>query len=100
MQSAEQLRQQNLAMIDAWQQSGLSQKQYCLQNNIAYHIFHYWYKRYRDKQAGNGGDPAGFIPLIVNGASSTGYVELQFPDGKKILFHGPVSVDYLKAMIA
>ena len=99
MQSSTQLRQQKLAMIDAWQQSGLSQKQYCLQNNIAYHIFHYWYKRYRDKQAARGSDPAGFIPLTVNGASSTGYVELQFPDGKKILFHGPVSVDYLKAMI-
>ena len=100
MQSSEQLRQQNLTMIDAWKQSGLSQKQYCLQNNIAYHIFHYWYKRYRDKQAARGSDPTAFIPLIVNGASSTGYVELQFPDGKKILFYGPVSVDYLKAVIA
>jgi len=100
MQSTEQLREQNIAMINAWQQSGLSQKQYCLQNNIAYHIFHYWYKRYRDKQAGRGSGSAGFIPLTVNGASATGYVELQLPDGKKILFHGPVSVDYLKAMIA
>ena len=100
MQSSTQLRQQKLAMIDAWQQSGLSQKQYCLQNNIAYHIFHYWYKRYRDKQAARGSDPAGFIPLTVNVASAGGYIELQFPDGKKILFHGPVSVDYLKAMIA
>jgi hypothetical protein len=87
-------------MIDAWQQSGLSQKQYCLQNNIAYHIFHYWYKRYRDKQIAQGSNSAGFIPLTVNRVSSTGYVEVQFPDGKKILFHGPVSVDYLKAMIA
>ena len=100
MQSTEQLRQQNIAMIEAWQQSGLSQKQYCLQNNIAYHIFHYWYKRYRDKQIAQGSNSAGFIPLTVNGVSSTGYVEVQFPDGKKILFHGPVSVDYLKAMIA
>jgi hypothetical protein len=100
MQSTEHLRQQNVAMIEAWQQSGLSQKQYCLQNNIAYHIFHYWYKRYRNKQAANASNPAGFSALTVNGTSSTGYTELQYPDGKKILFHGPVSVDYLKVLIA
>jgi len=88
MQSTEQLRQQNIAMIEAWQQSGLSQKQYCLQNNIAYHIFHYWYKRYRDKQAARSSNPAGFISLTVNGASAGGYVELQFPMAKRFYFMG------------
>ncbi len=29
-------------------QSGLSQKQYCEQNNIRYYVFHFWNKRYKD----------------------------------------------------
>jgi len=97
MQSSEELRRQNIAMIDAWEQSGLSQKQYCLQNNIAYHIFHYWYKRYRLKQTVGTGD---FVPLAINGSICTVCAELQLPDGTRILFHQPVSAEYLKALLS
>lgn len=98
MQTREQLQEQKYAMIEQWQQSGLSQKQYCLQHSIVYHHFHYWYSRYRNMQtAGNAGD---FIPVTMNAASSTGSIELQLPDGKRILFHQPIGVDYLKALIA
>ena len=99
MQDKEQLRRKSLLMIESWRQSGLSQKQYCLQNNIAYHIFHYWYKRYRDQQSAKQANPGDFIPVTINAVFSTAYVELQLPNGKKILFHQPVSIDYLKAMI-
>jgi hypothetical protein len=99
MQNREQLQEQKYAMIEQWQQSGLSQKKYCEQNNIAYHHFHYWYKRYLD-QRGDNTNTTGFIPVTLNAASSAGCIELQWPDGKKILFHQPVSVDYLKALIA
>src|SRR5690349_14306368 len=99
MQDKEQVRRQNLSMVESWRQSGLSQKQYCLQNKIAYHVFHYWYKRYRDRQSTNQSNPKAFIPVTIDTVSSTAYVELQFPNGKKILFHQPVSIDYLKAMI-
>jgi hypothetical protein len=37
MQTREQLQAQKYAMIEQWQQSGLSQKKYCEHNNIAYH---------------------------------------------------------------
>lgn len=98
MQTREQLQGQKYAIIEQWQQSGLSQKKYCEQNTIAYHHFHYWYKRYRNRQAA---DSAGeFVPVLVNAAASAGSIELQLPDGKKILFHQPISVDYLKALIA
>jgi hypothetical protein len=100
MQTIEQLREQKHAMIEQWQHSGLSQKKYCEQNNIAYHHFHYWYKRCRDQRAAESASAAGFIPVTLNVASSAGCIELQLPDGKKILFHQPVSVDYLKALIA
>jgi hypothetical protein len=96
MGSKEQLRQEKLAMIALWQQSGLSQKQYCLQNNIAYHIFHYWYKIYRADQSADSGS---FVTLNIAPPPQAN-VEIYFTDGRRIIFHQPVSADYLKALIA
>ena len=47
MRSNEEVEQQMFAMIQSWQQSGLTQKAYCQEHAVSYHIFHYWYKRYR-----------------------------------------------------
>jgi hypothetical protein len=83
-----------------WQQSALPQKQYCAQNKIAYHVFHYWYKRYRDEQGINR-QPSSFIRMNVQSALSSGpVVELVLVDGTHILFHQPVSSDYLKSLIS
>ena len=98
MQYDQQTRQQMIGMIVSWKQSGLSQKQYCEQNNVRYYVFHYWYKRYREVKERS------FIPLDVPSSpvSSTGTaeVEIVLADGKRILFHHPVSSDYLKAVIS
>ena len=96
MESKEQQGREHLAMIAAWQQSGQSQKQYCLQNNVAYHKFHYWYKIYRDKESAGRGS---FVALNIT-PPAQGNLELLLADGRRIIFHQPVSVEYLKALIA
>ena len=102
MQYDEQTQTQMFAMVASWKQSGLSQKQYCEQNNIRYYVFHYWYKRYKDIQAPE--KDAGFVALNVKPSLSSDScnagIELLLPDGKRILFHQPVSSDYLKALIS
>jgi hypothetical protein len=102
MQYDEQTQQQMLRMITSWKQSALSQKAFCEQNNIRYYVFHYWYKRYRDNQSAEAKEKT-FIPLNVSPSSAfnqrTAEVEIVLPDGKRILFHQPVSSDYLKAII-
>ncbi len=102
MQKDVTIRKQMLAMITSWQQSGLSQKAYCLQHNIRYHVFHYWYKCFRDLQS-----PAkdeGFIPLKIQPVNSihtaSAVVELLLPDGRRLLFHQVVPSDYLKSLIS
>lgn len=101
MQYDEQTHQRMLSMIEAWKQSGLSQKAYCGQNNIRYYVFHYWYKRYRDQQEAVGNNA--FIPLNITSspclAACAANIEMILPDGKRILFHQPLSSDYLKALI-
>ena len=59
----------------------------------AYHRFHYWYKRFRDRKAS-----AAFIPVKIE-TPVTGSVELILPDGKRLSFHKLMSFDYLKALL-
>ena len=100
MQKDVQVREQMFSIISSWQQSGLSQKSFCEQHNIRYHVFHYWYKCYRDLQSSTKDE--GFIPLKIQPSvnDSCAYVELLLADGKRLLFHSPVSSDYLKALIS
>lgn len=95
MQSSE-LQQQMFNHIEQWQNSGLSQKTFCQQINLAYNSFHYWYRRYRLKE----GRPASaFIKLGVSPVAASSHMELIMPDGKRLVFHQPVSADYLKVLI-
>lgn len=98
MQSRIQQREHKFLMIEDWQNSGLSQKQYCLQHEVAYPQFQYWYKRYRMHQSKDASVAAGFITVALQDTRMGG-VELHLPDGKKLLFHQPVKVTYLKALI-
>ena len=96
MESRQQIREHYLSMIATWQQSSQNQKQFCLQNNIAYHIFHYWYKVYRNEQTAAGGS---FVAVKIAPPLQAN-AELHLTDGRRIVFHEPVSADFLKALIA
>lgn len=96
MKSKDDVQQRMFNYIDQWQQSDLTQKAFCHQVNLRYHIFHYWYKRYRKSS-----EPASsFIKLNVSASSTVSHAELILADGKRLLFHQPVSADYLKALIS
>jgi len=64
MQTKKEQRAQNLEMINGWQQSGTTQKAFCIANNIAYHVFHYWYGIYRSEQKATGL----FLPVNITPA--------------------------------
>ncbi len=60
-----------LSLVEQWTESGLSQKQFAQDNQIKYHTFTYWVKRYRQQQNQNNG----FIPIdltTASGNTSTG----------------------------
>ncbi len=61
MPATKEQRTQYLGMIQQWQQSGLSQKGFCVANNIAYHVFHYWYGVYKSAQKSSGL----FLPVTI-----------------------------------
>lgn len=97
MQSKEEVKQQMFDKIEQWQQSGLTQKAYCQQNDIPYHVFHHYYRRYRSKDKN---DEPSFIKLHPAPSYVPVHTELVLTDGKRLLFHQGVSPDYLKALIS
>ena len=92
-----EVREQMFSMISNWQQSRLSQKAFCIQNDIPYHVFHYWYKVYRNA---NATPISSFVQLQVSSIPGSSVAELICTDGKRLVFHQPVSADYLKALIS
>jgi hypothetical protein len=64
MQDKKDQRLKLMEMIPQWQKSGLTQKEFCATNNIAYHVFHYWYGVYRTKQKSTDS----FIPVKIRPA--------------------------------
>jgi hypothetical protein len=64
MQAKKEQRAQKLEMIRDWQQSGTTQRAFCIDNNIAYHVFHYWYGVYRSEQK----DTGLFVPINITPA--------------------------------
>jgi hypothetical protein len=87
-------------MIEHWKGSGLSQKAYCRQQNLSYHVFHYWYKVYRDEKGEDSGQQASFVPLrLQQPITHSAILELVLSDGKRILFHHQPSADFIKALL-
>ena len=57
-----------IAIIQQWRDSGLTQKQFCAEQNIKLCTFHYWLKKQRLENEPN--PAAGFIPIAVSSSSN------------------------------
>jgi hypothetical protein len=98
MANNEAIRSEMFKKIEAWKQSGLSQKVWCSEQHVTYHIFHYWYGQYRKLQAVTQTNQD-FVGLTAKPASSSSACEVVYPDGTRVVFHEPVSVSYLKSLL-
>jgi len=85
------------AIVEVWQQSGLSKKTFCAEQGITYHRFHYWHQRYKIRHVTPANDGPSFIPLDLR--FNTASAELIYPDGRRIVFHQGVDAAYLKALL-
>ena len=98
MHSQPEVRGQMFNLIEQWQQSGLTQNVFCQQQSIKYHVFHYWYKRYRQNKGEV--NNSSFVKLQIAKPASSGSVEIYYPGGVRLVFHEPVSSNYLKTLIS
>ena len=95
-------RKAMMALIEQWQKSGLRQKDFYQQHNIAAHVFYYWLKCFRMQQDGKVikqlPKAGSFIQLQPLEIKAINNVEIRLPNGIRIFFNSQVSVDYLKAL--
>jgi hypothetical protein len=103
-------KEQMFLVIEGGKRSGQSQQAYCKEQGIRYHVFHYWYKLYRDEQQATTKPAATFIelqvqqeatiPAITTSITTTATnVELLLPDGKRLLFHSSVEACFLRSLL-
>ncbi|MHB2148148.1 IS66 family insertion sequence element accessory protein TnpA [Calditrichota bacterium LG25] len=83
MSKADENRQDEMfKIIEAYQQSGLSQPAFCRQQGLNKSTFLYWLKKYRKEKQND------FLPLSVNESKTSFNLELDLPNGIKIRIEG------------
>lgn len=102
MESPDQTtRQLMFSLIEFWKGSGKSQKAFCLEKSIAYPKFHYWLKKYNDEK--NEGEDLGpsFSQVTIKKQNEVrpNHIELQYPDGRKLVFPQGVDASFLRALL-
>lgn len=95
MTTKSEKQQAMFTMIESWKNSGRSQQDFCKTENVAYCVFHYWYKKYRGEQT-TSGSPA-FVPVHIQSGSPV--AELIFPDGRRVNFYHSVEASFLRALL-
>lgn len=88
--TSEQMRE----VVTAWQQSGLSKKAFCHQQNIRYGTFHYWHKRLHQSPP-----CGGFTELRVEEPDSRFRFQIRFTSGARMMFEGEPSVSWLRELL-
>ena len=100
MRNDPEVRQQMFELIEQWKQSGIAQNAFCEQQSIRFHKFYYWYKCYRSVNDIFEKNNRGFVKLKIEKPSVASSVEIHFTGGVRVLFHEPVSSNYLKTLIS
>ena len=99
MRNNAEVKSNMFSHIDQWKSSNQSQKSYCIEHGIPYHVFHYYFKRYREVHVKRNEDMPSFVKLRLDPPGVMAHAELILPDGKRLVFHQAVSSAFLKALI-
>ena len=68
--------------IEAWQSSGQTQQAYCKTNELSYHRFGYWRRKFRQRsQEAQSRKGSGFVPVTPSATSQSTGLSLAFPSG-------------------
>ena len=98
MHSDTAFRQQMFALVGSWEGSGKTQREFCSEQDISFHRFTYWLRRYREHQKEASGAAPSFIPLSLDAAIGSS-AEIIYPDGRRLIFHQAVAAQFLKALL-
>jgi len=82
--------------IEKWKLSGLTKKEFCLNERLNYQTFMGWMGRRKPKSSNL---KSNFIPLQMNLASGGPFAEVHLGNNRRIIFHQPVSLEFFQAVL-
>jgi hypothetical protein len=90
-----------------WQESGLTQQQFCDREKLSVKTFGNWLKKYREK--GSGKEPGtessnAFIPVELPGTvelppAGANQIEITYPGGTRVTCPANIGIQQLKTLI-
>jgi hypothetical protein len=87
------------SLIEIWKASGKTQKDFCQEKDLAYHKFHYWFKKY-NSQHPQATEESPFVSVSMRPASTPGSLEIVYPDGRRLIIHQQVDAGFLRALLS
>ena len=87
--------QEKEAIILQWQQSGLSRKEFCDQQQISYNSLVSWCKILKDKKTTSGFTEIKPLPAATSGL----FAQLHLPKGIRIDFFHFVPAEYVQSLL-
>jgi hypothetical protein len=89
------------SLIEIWRSSNLTQQEFCREKDLDYQKFHYWLRKYKVSRGElTSSKTPSFIKVDLPSMATTGAVELCLPDGRKLIFHQPVEVAFLRSLLS
>ena len=90
-------RNEMFAVIENYLASGLTQKEFSNQLNLAINTFQYWLKKYREQNEPS--EKNAFLPLRVNTRHNNFACVLEFPNGIKIHWREIPEMTVLRSLL-
>jgi len=87
------------SLIEVWKKGDQTQQDFCKEKELDYQQFQYWLRRYK-QTVEPGSSQTSFTQVKLKTQPVTrGTLELVFPDGRKLIFHQPVDVTFVRNLI-
>ena len=87
-------------LIEAYEQSGQTQKSFCAAHHIKLATFIYWLQKYREAKISKPKGGNAFVALKVGPSPTDGNVEVVYPNGVRVCFQQLVPTSVLKELVA
>ncbi|MEO5776082.1 MAG: hypothetical protein ABIQ27_04205 [Flavobacterium sp.] len=82
-------------LINEWKASGIGKKEFCNRKGLNYQTFVSWFYLRLKKSKSH----KSFVPIKIENISSGIFAEIQMGSSRKIIFHQPVGIEFLQALL-
>jgi len=87
------------SLIELWKKGDQTQQEFCKEKELNYPQFQYWLRRYKQAVEPESSQSSFTQVKLKPQPIASGSLELVFADGRKLIFHQPVDVAFVRSLI-